>query len=111
MATEFVTVLCTVPDQKTALTIARTLVESRLAACCNIVPGLRSIYFWEGQVQDDQELLLIIKSKKKAFPELEEKIKSLHPYQVPEILAISVDSGNSEYLNWLDENVKGPIEH
>ncbi len=106
MATPYITVFCTVPDEKTAETIAYALIESRLAACCNIIPGLRSIYFWQGKVQDDAELLLVIKSKKEVFSSLKEKIKSLHPYEVPEILALPVDSGNSEYLKWLDENVE-----
>ncbi len=106
MATKYITVFCTVPDETTATTIARKLVEAQLAACCNIVPGLRSIYTWKGEIQDDRELLLIIKSKASVFPRLEAKIKSLHPYEVPEILAIPVDSGNDAYLTWLDENVQ-----
>ncbi len=107
MASRFITVFCTVPDEQTASTIARHLVEARLAACCNIIPGLRSIYIWEGSIQDDKELLLIIKSKASLFDQLQATIKSLHPYQVPEILALPVDSGNKEYLKWLDEHVKG----
>ncbi|MGC8968327.1 MAG: divalent-cation tolerance protein CutA [Thermus sp.] len=97
-------VFITVPSEEVARTLARTLVEERLAACVNIVPGLTSIYRWQGEVVEDRELLLVAKTTTHAFPKLKERVKALHPYTVPEILALPVAEGNREYLEWLREN-------
>jgi len=99
-------VLVTVPDAETAKKIARALVEERLAACVNLVPGLTSVYRWEGEVHEDAELLLVIKTTDDALKGLEERVRALHPYSVPEILAIEVDRGFERYLAWVKENVK-----
>ena len=87
--------------------IGRRLVEERLAACVNVVPGLTSIYWWEGKVQRDAESLLVIKTTPEAYPRLERRIKELHPYTVPEILGLPVKEGNEDYLRWVREEVSG----
>ncbi|WP_457633603.1 divalent-cation tolerance protein CutA [Oceanithermus desulfurans] len=99
-------VLITVPDEATARKLARSLVEERLAACVNVVGGLTSIYHWEGEVHEDAELLLLVKTTAAALPELEARVRELHPYSVPELLAFAVESGLDRYLSWVKENVK-----
>ena len=98
-------VLITVPSEEVARSIARALVEERLAACVNILPGLTSIYRWQGEVAEDQEVLLIIKTTTFAFPRLKERVLALHPYTVPEIIALPIAEGHGAYLDWLRENV------
>ncbi|TBH20598.1 divalent-cation tolerance protein CutA [Thermus thermamylovorans] len=98
-------VLITAPNEEVARTLARALVEERLAACVNLVPGLTSIYRWQGEVVEDQEVLLIVKTTTFAFPRLRERVLALHPYGVPEILALPVAEGHQAYLDWLRENV------
>jgi periplasmic divalent cation tolerance protein len=97
---------CTVPDPETARSISDTLVNERLAACCNIVPEMTSVYRWKNKVEVDSELLLIIKSRSSLFPQIEKRIKNLHPYSVPEIIALPIKNGSVEYLKWMDKNVK-----
>lgn len=99
-------VLITVPTEEKAKEIARTLVEERLAACVNIVPGLTSIYRWEGKVVEDRELLLIVKTTTFRFPLLKERVQALHPYTVPEIIALPIAEGHRDYLNWLRESTE-----
>ena len=106
MNTKFIILYCTVPDQQTAEMISKNLVEEKLAACCNIVPGLKSVYRWEQKIQTDDELLLIIKTRSTLYAEVETQIKDLHPYTVPEIIALPLINGSVEYLNWMDENVR-----
>jgi periplasmic divalent cation tolerance protein len=91
----------TVPDLERAEQIARTLVGERLAACVNILPGVRSIYRWEGEMHVDEEVLCLIKTRADGFPALAERVKALHPYQVPEILAFEVTEGSPAYLEWV----------
>ena len=95
-------VLCTCPDEASAAGIARAIVESRLAACANLVPGLTSIYRWQDRVETSGESLLIIKTTEAAYPSLEKRIRELHPYEVPEILALDVAAGLPAYLEWVD---------
>ncbi len=102
----FIIVLCTVPDEKNARHISQILVDEKLAACCNIISGLKSVYFWENKRQEESEILLLIKSRRDLFTQLENRIRSEHPYSVPEIIALPVIDGNREYLNWVDDNVK-----
>lgn len=106
MDNEYLVIFCTVPDEDIAIKISNNLVNERLAACCNIVRGIRSIYAWEGQVCDDSEYLLIIKTKKNVYNKLEDKINNIHPYNVPEIIAVSIEKGSKKYLKWIDKNVK-----
>lgn len=91
----------TVPDQERAEAIARTLVGERLAACVQLVPGVRSIYRWEGDIQADDEVLCLIKTRAESFAALAGRVRELHPYQVPEILAFEVAEGSPAYLEWL----------
>ena len=90
-----VVVLITVPPDR-ALAIARSIVERRLAACANVVPGIRSIYWWEDQVQDDEEALLLVKTQRSALPSLTEHVRSLHPYTNPEVIALPVEQGSAD---------------
>ncbi|BDG01982.1 divalent-cation tolerance protein CutA [Anaeromyxobacter oryzae] len=99
--TDALVVLVTAPSADKAAELARALVEERLAACGNVVPGLRSIYRWDGKVQDDVEALLLLKTTRARFEALRERVLALHPYQVPEVLAIPVAAGSAPYLAWI----------
>lgn len=101
-----IVVLVTCGSEEEGLKIARTLVEERLAACVNLLFPIRSIYRWEGKTCDEKEWLLIIKTEKERFEELEEKVKSLHSYSVPEIIGLPIVEGSSSYLHWLEEMTK-----
>lgn len=101
MPTEYCLVLCTCPDPETARALAEALVVERRAACVNILPGLTSVYPWQGAIEAAEELLLLIKTERRAFDELEAFIKARHPYDVPEIIAIPVASGSADYLEWI----------
>ena len=104
MAENQLVTLCTVPDREAGERIAATLVEERLAACVNLIPGLTSIYRWQGKVEKAAECLLVIKTTSSRFEQLRERIKALHPYEVPEIIAVPITVGDSAYLNWISEN-------
>jgi periplasmic divalent cation tolerance protein len=96
-------VLMTAPDAACAERIARALVGERLAACVNLVPGMRSIYRWEGAVQEEAEVLLVAKTRADRVVELEARVRALHPYDVPEVIALPVDAGSAAYLRWVRE--------
>lgn len=100
-AADFVLVLVTVPDADVGAKLGRALVEEQLAACVNLVPGLRSIYAWKGAVQDDPEVLCLIKSQRALFPRLRDRVLELHPYEVPEVIALPLVEGSAAYLTWL----------
>jgi periplasmic divalent cation tolerance protein len=95
-------IYCTCPDLETAERIAEHLVRQQLAACVNILPGLRSIYVWQGEIESAQEHLLLIKSPQTQYAAIEAAIKMLHPYQLPEIIAVAIERGSTEYLKWID---------
>jgi len=97
-------VYCSCPDQAIAERIAEAVVNERLAACVNLISGLTSIYRWEGQLQRDAELLLIIKTRSAVYPQLEARLRQLHPYQLPEIIALPIHTGSADYLNWIAAN-------
>ena len=99
-------VLCTVNDKTKSEEIASELVKAKLAACVNIIPSVTSIYEWKGEICKDSEYLMIIKSSENLFKDLENCIKSLHPYEVPEIIAIEITNGNKAYMDWLNGNLK-----
>jgi len=103
-------VLCTVPDEPTAERLARGLVEGRLAACVNVLGGVRSFYRWKGALQDDRELQLVIKTRRARFDALATWLAREHPYEVPEVLALPVDVGTSSYLRWLHHQVGEPAD-
>lgn len=102
-------ILCTCTDRTTAERIAETVVSERLAACVNIAPGLTSIYRWEGQIQRDTELLLLIKTRQEVYPLLEARIRELHPYQIPEITALPIQIGSAAYLDWIADQTGAPV--
>jgi periplasmic divalent cation tolerance protein len=102
MPTQYQIILCTCPDQDTAEKLARMLVSDRLAACVNILPGLSSIYRWQGQIASAQEYLLLIKANKSNYQAIETSIKTHHPYELPEIIAVPIENGLPEYLHWID---------
>jgi periplasmic divalent cation tolerance protein len=99
-------VLTTADSLDLALRIASALVEQKEAACVNIVPGIRSIYRWEGKVCDDAELLLLIKSSADRFEAVRSRIRQLHTYEVPEVISLPIVAGDPSYLRWLNEQVK-----
>jgi periplasmic divalent cation tolerance protein len=94
-------VLCTVPSEAVAESLARTLLDESLVACVNIVPGVRSLYRWQGKLQDDRELLLVMKTQVARYAELEQRIRALHPYETCEVLSLEVAAGSEPYLAWL----------
>lgn len=96
-------VFITASREEEAAKIARALVEARLAGCVNIVRNIRSIYRWQGKVEDEKEVLMIAKSRKGLFNALEKKVKELHSYAVPEIIAMPTVEGSADYLNWLKD--------
>jgi periplasmic divalent cation tolerance protein len=97
---------CTCPDPATAERIARMLVGERLAACVNVVPGLRSVYRWKGAIEHAEEVLLLIKTRPERMPGLQERLLQLHPYELPELVAVETDSGLPAYLRWLADETR-----
>ena len=96
-------VLITTSDEVEAVRIARALVEARLAGCVNIIKDIRSIYNWQGKVEDENEVLMVVKTRESLFDPLMEKVKELHSYTVPEIIALPIIQGSEDYLKWLKE--------
>ncbi len=94
-------VLVTTGSEEEAAKLGRTLVEEKLAACANIIPRIRSIYSWKGEVYDEQESLMLIKSRTPLFAALKSRIRELHSYEVPEIIAFPISQGLHEYLDWV----------
>lgn len=103
----FLVVLTAVPDVENAQAIALDLVGKRLAACVNVLPAGRSFYWWEGKVTEANERLLFIKTRADRYADLEKALKALHPYTVPEIIALPIDRGLGEYLGWIDKETQG----
>lgn len=101
MEDEAILVLCTAPDADVGAELARGLVEQHLAACVNIVPGLRSFYVWQGKLNDDNEVQLLIKTRTSRAKEVETWISEHHPYDTPEILFVTIRGGSDKYLDWL----------
>ena len=102
---------CTCPDETTARRLADTLVGERLAACVNIVPGLRSVYRWQGTVECGNELLLLIKTTRARLPALSARVVELHPHELPEVVAVEVAGGLSAYLDWVAEQASELTAH
>jgi len=100
--TDAILVLSTCPDEDVGARIAATLVEERLAACVNRVPGIASTYRWQGKVCNDAEQLLLIKTTRARFDALRERIVALHPYELPEVIAVDIASGLAPYLAWIE---------
>jgi periplasmic divalent cation tolerance protein len=106
--TDAVVIFVTAGSEAEAETIAKALVEAQLAACVNILSPMRSIYRWQGQVADDREWLLVIKTRVERFAAVETTVKALHSYQVPEVIALPVVVGAEGYLQWLRDSVSEP---
>jgi periplasmic divalent cation tolerance protein len=102
---QYFVVLTTCPDESAAEALARRLVEERLAACVNRLPGLRSTYRWEGTVHDDPEVLLIAKTNGERLATLSARIQELHPYAVPEVIALPIAHGAERYLAWIGQTL------
>lgn len=103
MADGYIMVFMTAPDEETGAKIGELVVEEGLAACCNIIPGLRSIYSWKGEMYDEEEALCIFKTRAELFAKLKDRISELHTYEVPEITAVDIKDGLPEYLKWIDD--------
>jgi len=103
---EKLVVLITTPNEEVAVKIANALVGENLAACANIVRGIRSICRWKGEVCDDTECLMVVKTTSDRFDALKYRVKVLHPYEVPEIIALPIAKGFEPYLKWVEENTR-----
>jgi len=99
-----IVVYVTAPNEDEAAGIAKALVEAKLAACVNIINSIRSIYSWQGNIEDDSEVLMIIKTRKQLFDSLTVEVKKLHSYDVPEIIALPISLGSEDYLGWIRES-------
>ncbi|OGR51426.1 MAG: cytochrome C biogenesis protein CcdA [Elusimicrobia bacterium RIFCSPLOWO2_02_FULL_39_32] len=99
-------VLLTAQDQKQAEQISKMLLEEHLAACVNIIPQILSRYWWQGKIETAKESLLIVKTKKSVLKQLIKKVRAIHSYTVPEIIALPIEEGNPDYLNWITESLK-----
>jgi periplasmic divalent cation tolerance protein len=103
--TDTIVALSTVANAGDAQRIGRALVERRLAACVNVVPGVTSIYAWKGSVTTDSELLLVIKTRREKLDEVRSALLELHPYEVPELIALPIEGGHEAYLEWIEDSV------
>ena len=101
-------VLCACPDAGLAERLAEAVVGERLAACVNILPGLRSVYRWRGALERAEETLLLIKTAGDRLPELTARLRALHPHELPEIVAVELDGGLAPYLDWIVEETRAP---
>jgi periplasmic divalent cation tolerance protein len=99
----FLLVMTACPTREVAVTVARTLVEAGHAACVNVVPAVHSVYVWRGELQADDEVLLLIKTTGAKFPALREALVAQHPYELPEVIAVGIEDGHHPYLDWLAE--------
>ena len=106
-ASDLVVALSTAPDTEQAGRIARALVEERLIACANLVPGLTSVYRWQGEVQQEAEVLLVMKTRRALVPRLKERLPQLHPYEVPELVVTPLVDGLDPYCRWVRDSTDG----
>lgn len=106
--TAFLQVFVTFPDKETAQKVARTLVEEFLAGCVQLLGPIESIYRWEDKVESAEEWLCLIKTARTEYPQVEQRVRALHPYQVPEIIAVPISAGSPDYLSWLRQVLGKP---
>lgn len=106
--TNKIAIMTTVSSEDVALQIAQELLGNKLAVCINILPKVHSIYIWKGEIVDDHESMLVIKSRSDKFDEIEQVIKAISCYEVPEVLAFKIDNGANEFSEWIDENLSEP---
>jgi periplasmic divalent cation tolerance protein len=104
---DLVLMLTTVPDAETGERLARHLLEERVIACANLIPGLTSIYRWEGSVQSEPEVLMVIKTPRRVMEQAARRIAELHPYDVPEVVVVSVEAGLEAYCRWVTSETSG----
>jgi len=105
MNAQYIVVLVTTKDKNQATKIAKGLLEAKLIACANIIGGVHSLFWWQGKIDSSKEVLLILKSKKSLFKKIEAKVKSLHSYQTPEIIALPIVDGSKPYLDWINSSI------
>jgi periplasmic divalent cation tolerance protein len=108
--TDKIVILCTCGTQAEAEALARCLVEARLAACVNVLPGVSSVYRWKEAVESAEECLLMIKSSRALFPEVRQAVERMHSYELPEMIALPVVDGAPNYLAWLGSGLKEPAQ-
>lgn len=101
-----IVILCTTNSQESALNIAQTLVKNKLCACVNIIPKVYSVYSWKDKIETDEEYLMLIKTKKDLFEQVNQRIQEIHPYEVPEVISLDITEGSKSYLDWIVSNVK-----
>lgn len=106
ITTKYVTTFCAVPSQDVADKISTSLLSEKLVACVNTIPGIKSSYWWEGKIAHDQELLLMMKTRSTLISMVTDKIKKLHPYDVPEVIFQPIVAGNDKYLEWIGESTQ-----
>ncbi len=106
MSAKLTLIYVTARNKDEARHVGRALVESRLAACVNIIDGMNSMYWWNGRVQDDSEAVLIAKTKESLVPELVAKVKELHSYECPCVVAVPILGGNADFLNWVAKETR-----
>jgi periplasmic divalent cation tolerance protein len=104
MVEQILIAFCTFPDPNTARKVVNEIIDLRLAACGNILPPIHSIYRWKGKLESSEETLVIFKLEAERYGDFEAKLRALHPYEVPEIISVKVDSGLPEYLRWVAES-------
>ncbi len=104
-------ILTTCADMDSAETLAGALLEAKLAACINILPGARSLYVWQGELQRDNEVVLLIKSRQDRLPALRDLIAAQHPYELPELIAVPIEDGSQAYLSWLTQQLDHQTDH
>lgn len=101
----YLLVICSCPDEAVATALAETLVRERLAACVTRFPGATSVYEWAGEIRSDPEVVLLIKTTAERLATLSARIEALHPYEVPEVIAVALEGGSERYLAWLGQSV------
>jgi periplasmic divalent cation tolerance protein len=99
--TDCIVVLITVPQEEEAAKMANTLIDERLAACVNILKDIRSLYRWKGAIEDEGEVLMVVKTQERLFENLAKRVKQMHSYSVPEIIALPIVKGSDNYIQWL----------
>jgi periplasmic divalent cation tolerance protein len=102
----YLLVLCSCPDKEIATTISENIVAQHLAACINIVPGIKSVYHWQGNVESAEESLMLIKTHQQKFSSLKNTITTMHPYEVPEIISVDISDGLPKYLDWITSSMR-----
>ncbi|CAA9991289.1 cutA homologue, putative [Plasmodium knowlesi strain H] len=109
-STDFIAVYVTAPGTDVAEKISNVLLEDKLASCVNIIPGVLSLYHWKGEIARDNEVLMMIKTKKNLFSKIVDAVKANHPYEVPEVISVPIHQGSKDYLDWISKSVKSPSE-